>query len=212
MKISKKSPILGLKKVISRLFDVKLDNFDLVKYHPKLPYALKELYEMDAFYAKHDCAFETIRFFANQDRLVSYQDLKLAESPFTFVRENQNNWLCQTDLDSNKVYFNDGVEPQKSRFLPHSMDAFLTTFALQEIGFNLKFYFGLKYQNMDEIKAHFKKFEPLWTDKNYIYGGSFDYYLVDDDCLVMYAGMNIFATNDEAKFQYYKSILKHYTF
>ena len=212
MKISKKMPILGLKRVISRLFDVKLDDFDLDKYHPKLPHALKELYTIDAFYAKHDCAFETIRFFANQDRLVPYQDLKLEESPFTFVKENQSNWFCQTDLDVQKIYFYDRVEPHKSRFLPHSMGAFLTTFALQEIGFNLKFYFGLEYQNMDKIKAFFKKVEPLWLDENYIYGATFSYYLVDDDCLVMFAGMYVFATNNEAKFKHYKSILKHYTF
>ncbi len=70
IKIAKKDPVSGLKSVISRLFDVKLDNFDLDKYAPKLPTSLKELYEIDAFYAKHDCAFETIRFFCNQDRLV----------------------------------------------------------------------------------------------------------------------------------------------
>jgi hypothetical protein len=212
MKISKKAPILGLKRVISRLFDVKLDDFDLTAYHPKLPHALKEMYAIDAFYAKHDCSFETIRFFANQDKLVPYQDLKLAESPFTFVRENQSNWFCLTELDSNKVYFYDRVEPHKSRFLPHSTDAFLTTFALQEIGFNLKFYFGFEYENIDKIRPFFKKVEPLWSDKNYIYDATFSYYLVDDDCLVMFAGMNIFATNNEAKFEHYKRVLAHYTF
>jgi hypothetical protein len=29
---------------------------------------------------------------------------------------------------------------------------------------------------------------------------------------VMYAGMNIFATNNETKFNYYKNILQHYNF
>ncbi len=212
LKIAKKDPISGFKKVISRLVDVKLEGVDYEKYHPLLPFSLKELYEIDAFYAKHDCAFETIRFFANQDRLVPYKDLQLNESPFTFVRENQSNWFCQTDLGSEKVYFYDRVEPHKSRYLPLSIDGFLTTFALQEIGFNLKFYFGFEYENMDEIKTYFKKIEPLWSDEHYIYGAEFSYYLVDDDCLVMFAGMNVFATNNEAKFEHYKSVLTHYSF
>jgi hypothetical protein len=111
----------------------------LDKYHPELPRALKELYEIDAFYARHDCAFETIRFFANQDRLVPYSDLTLDEKDFTFVRENQNNWVCKAQLGSNKVYLEDRVFTQNSGFLTQKTDAFLTTFALQEIGFNLPF-------------------------------------------------------------------------
>jgi hypothetical protein len=212
MRITKKDPILGLKKVVSRLFDVKLEGFDLEKYPSKLPHSLKELYAIDAFFAQHNCGFETIRFFANQDRLVLYEALKLEESPFTFLRENQSNWLCQTDLGSTKVYFYDRIEPHKSHFLPLSIDSFLTTFALQEIGFNLTYYFGLESENMDAINTHFKKIETLWSDKTYIYGAHHSYYLVDDDCLVMYAGMNVFATNNEAKYKHYKSIFKHYAF
>jgi hypothetical protein len=212
MKISKKDPVSGLKKVISRLFDVKLDNFDLDKYPPKLPISLKELYEIDAFYAKHDCAFETIRFFANQDRLVPYADLALDEKDFVFVRENQNNWLCKTQLGSNKVYLKDLVFTENSGFLTARIEAFLTTFALQEIGFNLPFYIGLHCDKVADILPHFKKVEPLWSDKNYLNVGHFSYWLVDDDCLLMEAGMNILATKNEEKLEYYKGILQHYTF
>jgi hypothetical protein len=212
MKISRKSPILDLKKVISRLFDVKFDNFDLDKYHPELPYALKELYEIDAFYAKYDCAFETIRFFANQDRLVPYSDLTLDEKDFIFVCENQKNWVCKTSLDSNKVYLEDRVFTENSGFLTTKLDTFLTTFALQEIGFNLPFYIGLHDEKVADILPSFKKIEPLWSDKSYLNVGNFEYYLVDDDCLLMQAGMNILATKNEEKLEHYKTILNHYTF
>jgi hypothetical protein len=212
MKINKKQPILGLKNVISRLFDVKLDNFDLDKYHPKLPLALKELYAIDDFYAKYDCGFETIRFFANQDRLVPYSDLKLDEKDFVFVRENQSNWVCKTQLGSNKVYLEDRVFTENSGFLTPKIDAFLTTFALQEIGFNLPFYIGLHCDKVADILPNFKKIEPLWSDKQYLNFGHFEYYLVDDDCLLMQAGMNILATKNAEKLELYKGVLNHYTF
>jgi hypothetical protein len=212
MRITKKDPILGLKNVISRLFDVELENFDFEKYHSNLPQILKELYEIDAFFAQHNCSFETIRFFANQDRLVPYADLKLEESPFVFVRENQNNWVCKTDWDSKKVYLEDRVFTENSGVLKQDLPAFLTTFALQEIGFNLPFYIGLNCEKVVDILPNFKKVEPLWSAKNYLNVGHFAYYIVDDDCLLMQAGMNILATKNEEKLNYYKSILHHYTF
>ena len=212
MKINKKTPIWGLKKVISRLFEVDFPVFDYEKYHPNLIHSLKELYEIDAFFAQHNCAFETIRFFANQDRLIPYKDLKLNEKDFAFVRENQNNWVCKTQLGSNQVYLEDRVFTENSGVLPQKMDAFLTTFALQEIGFNLPFYIGLHCEKMGDILPNFKKIEPLWSNKNYLNVGDFAYYLADDDCLVMQAGMNILATKNEEKMEFYKGILHHYTF
>lgn len=212
MKISKKTPVLGLKKVISRLFAVRLVGFDFAKYHPNLPHALKELYAIDAFFAKHDCAFETIRFFCNQDRLIPYSDLKLYEKDFTFVLENQNNWACKTSLGSNKVFLEDHVFTENTGFLPTKIDAFLTTFALQEIGFNLPFYIGLHEEKVADILPLFKKVEPLWSDKKYLNVGQFKFYLIDHDCLLMQAGMNVLATKNEAKLNHYKSILNHYTF
>jgi hypothetical protein len=212
MKITKKTPIWGLKKVISLLFEIDFGEFDYDKYHPQLIHSLKELYEIDAFFAKNDCGFETIRFFCNQDRLLPYSDLKLEDKDFIFVKENQNNWVCKTQLGSNKVYCEDRVWMENSRFLTSKIDAFLTTFALQEIGFNLPHYIGLHCEKVVDILPRFKKVEPLWADKNYLNFGHFEYYLVDDDCLLMQAGMNILATKNKEKLEYYKGILDHYTF
>lgn len=211
MKINKKIPVFILKNAISILFNVHFDVFDYSKYHQDLPVALKELYEIDAHFSK-DCSYETIHFFCNLDRFVKPDLLELEKKSFVFVHENQHNWACEAQLNSEKVYFNDKVEPEKSRFLDTDIDSFLTTFALQEIGFNLKYYFGFEYENISAIEAHFKKTEHIWTDKNYIYTEPLSYYLVDDDCLVMWAGMNIFATNNQEKYEYYKGILKHYEF
>jgi hypothetical protein len=212
MQISKNDPIPDLKKVISRLFEIEFDEFDFTKYHPDLPQSLKEIYEMDAFFLRENCAYETIRFFCNQDRLVKYQDLTLEEPFFTFVNENQGNWYCKTKLNSDKVLLESYFEIKKEELLPQKIDEFLTTFALQEVGFNLPFYFGLDYGNFDEIKPKFSKIEDLWIDKKYVYEHPHSYYLVDDDCLVMWGGMNIFATKNEEKFDFYKPILKHYNF
>jgi hypothetical protein len=106
----------------------------------------------------------------------------------------------------------DYSEMKKEAILPQKIDEFLTTFALQEITFNLPFYFGLDYENIEEVSPKFHKIEDLWIDKKYVYEHLHSYYLVDDDCLVMWGGMNIFATKNEAKFEFYKLKLKHYTF
>jgi hypothetical protein len=223
MKISKKDPVSGLKKVISRLFDVKFGTFQYKTYHPDLPKGLMKMYEIDRFFSR-DCRYDTIHFFCNQDRLMKYDKLNLLEKDFVFIHENQNNWKCQAQLKSQKVYFEDCVEPQKSRFISDNIDAFLTTFGLQEIGFNLPHYFGLNSGEIENIQAHFKTVELLWRDDNYVYQFPFgydekeskplpySYYLVDDDCLVMYAGMYVFATKNEEKFEHYKNVLPHYTF
>jgi hypothetical protein len=212
IQISKNDPIEGLKNVISRLFEVKFDELDFTKYHPDLPQPLKEIYEIDAFFLRENCVYETIRFFCNQDRLVKYQDLKLDESFFTFVNENQGNWYCKTALNSDVILLEDYSETKKEAFLPQKIDEFLTTFALQEIAFNLPYYLGLEYGNIEDVKDKFNKIEDLWVDKKYVYEHPYSFFLVDDDCLVMWGGINIFATKNEEKFEYYKSILKHYTF
>ncbi len=212
IQISENDPISGLKEVIPRLFEVKFDDFDFTKYHPDLPQPLKEIYEIDAFFLRENCAYETIRFFCNQDRLVKYQDLKLEEPFFSFVNQNQANWKCRTRLNSDIVMLESYYETVEEYVLPQKIDEFLTTFALQEIAFNLPFYFGLDYENMEEVRDKFNKIEDLWIDKKYVYEHPHSYYLVDNDCLVMWGGMNIFATKDEAKFEFYKSILKHYSF
>jgi hypothetical protein len=54
MKITKKDSILGLTNFILKIFGVKLGNLYFDKYHPKLPFTLKKLYEIDAFYAMDD--------------------------------------------------------------------------------------------------------------------------------------------------------------
>ncbi len=210
-KVIQKMQILDLKQIISRLFEVQFEIFDYSKYHQDLPFALKELYEIDAFFSK-DCRYETIAFFCNLDRLVPYNQLRLEEASFVFVHENQHNWSCTAQLNTDKVYFKDSVEPQNSCFLAAKIDDFLLTFALQEIGFSLQYYFGFEYENMDEIQHHFNKTEHLFTQKHLTYQKTFSYYLADDDCLVMWAGMNVLATNNQAKFEFYKGVLKFYSF
>lgn len=212
MQIQEENVILGLKNIISSLFKVKFEDFDFSKYHQDLPHSLKELYEIDAFMAKHNCSYETIRFFCNIDRLVPYKNLKIEENSFVFLHENQHNWACTTKLNSDEVFYEDKVAPQNSRTLATKIDGFLTTFALQEIAFNFKYYMGLESGNIGEIKDNFEQCETIWSEKEFIYSNPCSFYLVDEECLVTFAGMDIFATNNEEKFNHYKNTLKHYTF
>jgi hypothetical protein len=212
LKISAKSPISGLKRVISHLFEVKLDELDLSPYHSDLPEALKEMYAIDTLSAQHDCAFETTRFFANQDRLVPYHELALDTALFTFVRENQSNWLCKSSLGSRQVYFQDRVMPENSGYLLSNLERFLTTFALQEIGFNLPLHIGINCEKVSDILPTFQSVTPIWVDEKYLNALHYEYYLIDEDCLLMQAGMHVLATKNEEKMEYYKRILDYYTF
>ena len=212
MQIQEKNAISGLKNVIFHFFNVKFDDFDFSKYHQGLPHSLKELYEIDTFMAKHNCSYETIRFFSNIDRLVLYKNLKIEENSFVFLHENQHNWACKTKLNSDEIFFEDKVETENSRIIETKIDDFLTTFALQEIAFNFNYYIGLESENIDEIKDNFDKYEAIWLKKEFVYSFPCSFYLIDDDCFVAFSGMNIFATNNEEKFNFYKKKLKHYNF
>jgi hypothetical protein len=67
MKINPNDPISGLKKLISKLFDVDFTGFTFDKLNQNLPQALQEIYTIDAFFAAKDCGCETLCFFRNMD-------------------------------------------------------------------------------------------------------------------------------------------------
>jgi hypothetical protein len=203
------NPIEVLKKVISKLFLVELNNFNFDKYDKKLPHALKEMYEIEAFFVEKDCAYETIGFFSILDRLIPHEKLKVEDGMFTFIQENQANWALK--YGDGQVYFEDKIEPQNSRFLTQTIDEILLLFALQEVGFNIPNYFGLDYNTIAEITTEFENIEPIVFDKNYI-GINCSYYIADGNCLVGQAGMNVLSTFDHEKYEHYLSKLKHYTF
>ena len=211
MKINKAEPILGLKKVVSTLFNVKFPHFDHSKYPDGLHKALRDLYEIDAYFSKGSND-QTVSFLGRQDRLIPFDALDLTKKMFDFARENQNNWVCEGELKTSKIYFKDRIEPYNSHYLKQKLPDFLMTFALRETVFCLTHHIGLEAKNMTEIEFVFNDVKHLWTAKYLNHTDAFSYYLVDDDCLVMWADTVVFATNNKEKFEHYKGILAHYTF
>jgi hypothetical protein len=210
MKINPKNSISGLKEVIAKLFELDFADFTFDKIDKNLPSALQEIYTIDAFIAENNCSYETIRFFANMDWLVKYEDLKLTENQFTFVTENQGNWYCKTSLNSDSVYIYNHEEFENGTALAENIETFLTTFAFTELSYNFTYLLGLNYNSFDKVKEHFVKTEALWTDKIYIIRPT-SFYLIDDEILLDEACMTL-ATNNAEKFSYYKSKLDSYLF
>lgn len=211
MIINKVEPIRGLKKVISKLFNVKFPNSDYAKYPEGLPKALQDMYEIEAHFSKAR-NHKTLPFFSHQDRLIPFAQLDLTEKTFEFLWENQNNWVCEAELKTSKVYLRDRVEPYNSHYLTQKLPDFLMTFGLQAVGFNLENAIGLEAKTMADIESNFNTVEHLWTGKHLTNAVPFSFYLVDDDCFVMWAGMAVFATNNQEKFEHYKGVLTHYRF
>ncbi len=210
MKINPNNPLSGLKKIISKLFDIDFADFTFDKINKNLSPALREIYTIDAFIAENNCSYETIRFFANMDRLVKYEDLKPTEKQFVFVTENQGNWYCKTSLNSDIVYIYNHEEFENGAALAENIEEFLTTFAMTELSYNFRYLLGLNYDSFDKVKEHFEKTEALWTDKTYIIRPT-SFYLIDDEILLDEACMTL-ATNNAEKFDYYKSKLDYYLF
>ena len=62
----------------------------------------------------------------------------------------------------------------------------------------------------EKINKQFRKSEPLWIDKKYLLRNT-SFYLIDDEVLFDEAN-NTIATNNEEKFNYYRSRLETYLY
>jgi hypothetical protein len=201
--------ISDLRQFIEKLFDVNFEQYHF-NINENLPVALKEIHKIDMHFASDNCAYETIRFFRNMDRLTFYNDLKTSEEQFVFANENQGNWYAKTSLHSEKVYIYGHEELEDGTILNENLEEFLITFALLEISNNFKFFCGLYEKSEDKVKSKFRKIEELWPDKMYIIRPT-SFYLIDDEVLFDQANMTI-ATNNEEKFNYYRTIFETYLY
>ena len=201
--------IADLKKLIEKLFHVDFNNFD-VSLHEDLPFALKEIYRIDLFFANHDCKYETIRFFRNMDRLTIYQELKTDDNQFVFATENQGNWYAKTSLHSDNVYIFNHEELKDGTILDQNIEEFLITFSLLELSNNFNHFCGLYDNFVDKVKREFKKSEDIWIDKKYLLRNT-SFYLIDDEVLLDEANMTL-ATNNKDKFNYYRSKIETYLY
>lgn len=201
--------IQDLKLFIQKKFDVNFNTYHL-DINKHLPVALQEIYLMDHFFAKHNCVYETIRFFRNMDRLTLYSNLKLEDEQFVFATENQGNWYAKTSLHSEKVFIYNHEEIKDGTALLENIEEFLISFALLELSNNFKHFCGLYENNEAEIKKEFKKIEDLWVDKKYLLR-PVSFYLIDDEILYDEANCTL-ASNNEEKLKYWKSAFKTFNY
>jgi hypothetical protein len=201
--------ISDLKKCIEKLFDANFEQYHF-NINENLPVALQEIHKIEMHFASDNCAYQTISFFRNMDRLTLYNELKTNEKQFVFANENQGNWYAKTDLQSEKVYIYGHEELEDGTVLNESIDEFLITFALLEISNNFQFFCGLYEKSQEKVKSKFRKIEELWVDKMYLIR-PVSFYLIDDEVLFDKANMTI-ATNNEEKFNYYRSIFETYSY
>ncbi len=203
------SSISDLKKCVEKLFDVDFEQHHF-NINENLPLALQEIYKIEMHFASNNCAYQTIRFFRNMDRLTLYNDLKTNEEHFVFASENQGNWYAKTNLHSEKVYIYGHEELKDGTILKENIEAFLITFALLEISNNFQFFCGLYEKSEEKVKSKFLKIVELWVDKMYLIR-PVSFYLIDGEVLFDQANMTI-ATNNEEKFNYYRSIFETYLY
>ena len=201
--------INDLKKFIEKIFDVTIDAIPNI-VNANLPQPLQIIYTIDAFFATHNCAYETLRFFRNIDRLTLHQDLQLQDEQFVFATENQGNWYAKTSLLSDNIYIYNHEEIHDGIALDESLEDFLITFALLELSNNFKYFCGLYENSLEKINTEFRKSEPLWVNKKYLLRNT-SFYLIDDEVLFDEAN-NTIATNNEEKFNYYRSRLETYLY
>lgn len=180
---------------ISYFFDVDLSKLSLDKYDQILPTCLQYLYAIEDFFAKHNCKFETIRFFNNQFHLIPYRQLKLENDSFDIVYENQNNWRVAYHQKENAIYLSEHYELPYNTKLNESLEDFLISFALHEIVFNCNQYQEINEEEFVGLKNK-KKLIPLWINKTMI-DYPIDFYITENNEIIMQAGWIVKATNNE---------------
>lgn len=189
---------------IENFFEVDLSNIDLTKYDNRIPTCLQYLYAVEDFFALYDCKYETIRFFNNQYHLIPYANLKLENEHFDIIFENQNNWRVALQKGTNSIYLYEHYELPYNTKMSDELESFLISFALQEIMFNCSHYCQLDYKELDELEKEIP-LHKLWHGKMIDY--PINFYLTNENAIVMDGGWIVLSTNNEIVFNVYKKTL-----
>jgi hypothetical protein len=190
---------------IGNLFEVDLSKLNISPYDNRLPKSLQYLYAIEDFFAKHDCKFETVRFFNNQFHLIPYSKLALENDSYDIVFENQNNWKVAYHRNENAVYLSEHFELPYNTRLTDELESFLISFALQEIMFNCNHYCQLDYKGIEELEKEIP-LHKLWYGKMIDY--PINFYLTNENAIVMDGGWIVLSTNNEIIFEKMKQITK----
>ena len=191
--------MLDIKSIFTTFLNLKTDTSIVDSFDSSIPLPLRLVFEIKALYNQ---AKPNNLLFNTQDNLVNIDNLDLRNNPFTFLSENQGNWICQTELSNDNptvIYDNRCGERE---IISDNIAGFLTTYALQELTFTLN---NISYLHwtIQVIRDIFVDLESIWTDKSYIYTGSkYSYYLLDNEVIFMNAdSTTFFATNNLEKFK-----------
>ena len=196
---------------LKRLFSVFLGTENTIgqPYTASIPKGLRELYGIHESYS-------TLKpkntLFCNQDRLLLPAEIK-DDQYFDFLIENQRCWKCETERgrENPPVYIHDAesIDIVGRKMIHNSLNDFLTTYALQELAFELDFSIN-EHFDLEAILNSSLKTEELWMDKSYTWGDTnrYNFWLVEDSCFIMDCSIRYFATNDPQKFDYVTKLLK----
>ncbi|GAB2616198.1 hypothetical protein GCM10027035_10750 [Emticicia sediminis] len=198
--------MLNLKQIFSSFLGFESTETTQQFYDNSIPLPILDLYEIKALYDK---IAPDNRLFEIQDSLYFRQKLDLSGDFFTFLVENQGNWICQTSTNrfNSSVIFDDRCGTRE--VISNSLDSFLTTYALQELTFCLEYLSDLHWKP-NEIKKIFTNIEEIWVNKTYVYPDSeHSYFILDNEVIFTYVnGDTFFSTSNLEKFKWIESKLK----
>src|SRR6187399_612526 len=141
--INRENPFVELSKLFSSFLGV--ENNEL-RYSERIPPGLQELYRWRDSYT-HIKPTNTL--FCNQDTLLLPSEIG-DDQYFDFLVENQSCWKCQTEKgrEDPPVYIHEAesIDIVGRKIIHDSLNQFLTTYALQELIFELDFSFNTNFK------------------------------------------------------------------
>jgi len=196
-----------LKKLFSAFLRTEIDARHA--HNTGIPTGLRELYGIRESYS---LLKPSNTLFSNQDRLLLPSEIKDGRY-FDFLIENQSCWKCETERgeEDPPVFIHDaesiGIIGRK--IIHNSLSEFLTTYALQELTFELTFTIN-EHFDLETILNSSLKTEELWMNKSYTWGDTsrYSFWLIEESCLMMDCSIRYFGTNDRQKFDYISKLLK----
>ena len=204
--IDKNNPFDELKALFS--FLLRIEN-KVSTHDERIPMGLRELYQIRDSYS---IVKPNNTLFRNQDNLLLLPEIS-GDHYFDFLVENQSCWKCETEKGKSNpsVYIHDAesIDIIGRKLIHDSLNRFLTTYALQELIFELDFSMNSDFEIRDILSSNLK-IEELWSNESYAWGDNnlYNFWLVEDSCLLMDCSITYFATDDRMKFDSINKTLK----